>query len=87
MNLKAYLRSLSKEQKESFAISCGCTLQHLKFVAYRAKQASESLAIAIERETGGLVTVEETRPDLIDHWTYIRGTAKRPEFVPEPQAA
>ncbi|SMF93962.1 hypothetical protein SAMN02949497_1258 [Methylomagnum ishizawai] len=80
MDLKTYLRSLSQQQKEDFATRCSCTLQHIKFVAYRAKQASETLAMAIERQSGGAVTVEELRPDLIEHWAYIRGTAKR---VPE----
>lgn len=61
-----------------FAQRCGCTLQHLRFVAYEAKTPSETLAINIERESGGAVTVEELRPDLAPQWAYIRGTAKRP---------
>ena len=50
----------------------------MRLVSYRAKPCSESLAISIERETNGQVTVEELRPDLIEHWAYIRGTSKRP---------
>lgn len=62
MNLKSYLRSLPIPQREPFAHRCGCTLQHLKFVAYGAKAPSEVLALAIERETGGAVTLEDLKP-------------------------
>jgi DNA-binding transcriptional regulator YdaS (Cro superfamily) len=29
----------------------------------------------IERVSGGLITCEELRPDLANHWSYLRGTA------------
>lgn len=32
----------------------------------------------IERATGGLVTCEELRPDLAEHWAYLRGKAAAP---------
>ncbi|MDP1586305.1 MAG: YdaS family helix-turn-helix protein [Prosthecobacter sp.] len=34
---------------------------------------------SVERETGGLVTCEELRPDV--DWAYLRGTAARPEVA------
>ena len=34
---------------------------------------------AIEQATGGAVTCEELRPDLAEHWAYLRGTAKPTE--------
>ena len=64
MNLKSYLRTLKKERKAEFAGRCGCTLQHLKFVGYGAKTCSDGLALAVERESGGLVTVAELRPEF-----------------------
>ena len=30
----------------------------------------------IERATDGAVTCEELRPDLAEHWAYLRGTAR-----------
>jgi DNA-binding transcriptional regulator YdaS (Cro superfamily) len=74
MELKKYIRLLNKGERESFAESCGATLQHLKFVGYKAKQCSEKLAIRIEQATNGKVTVEELRPDLIEQWAYLRST-------------
>lgn len=71
MNLKAYLRTLSVEEKTLFAEKCGASLTHIKFVAYGAKNASCELAMAIERESGGDVTAEDIRPDA--PWHVIRG--------------
>jgi DNA-binding transcriptional regulator YdaS (Cro superfamily) len=31
----------------------------------------------IEKATKGAVTCEELRPDLLDQWSYLRGTKKR----------
>lgn len=72
MNLKTYLRTLSAEDRLSFAARCGASLTHLKFVAYGAKNLSCELAINIERESAGAVRVEELRPDA--DWHVIRGT-------------
>jgi len=41
---------------------------------------------AIERATGGQVTCEELRPDLAEHWAYLRGTKKVVD-QPEQEAA
>lgn len=54
-----------------FAARCGTSIGHLTNVAYGYRSCAESLAIAIERETGGAVTVEELRPDI--DWQVIRG--------------
>ena len=72
MNLKAYLRTLTAEDRASFAARCGASLTHIKFVAYGAKNLSCELAINIERESGGVVRVEDLRPDA--DWRVIRGT-------------
>lgn len=39
----------------------------------------------IERVTGGLVTCEELRPDLAEHWAYLRGTSA--SASPDDEAA
>ena len=66
MNLKTFLKTLPIKEREPFAQRCGCTLQHLKFVAYGAKQPSEVLALNVERESGGAVPVAELKPEFAD---------------------
>jgi DNA-binding transcriptional regulator YdaS (Cro superfamily) len=67
---------MSLRQRDRFAERCGTTGGHLRNVSYGYKQAAESLAINIERESNGAVTVEELRPDV--DWSVIRDSrAKR----------
>lgn len=62
--LRAYLNSLTPAQQIDVALRCGTTIGYLR-KAISIKQAlSESLAIAIERETGGQVTVADLRPEF-----------------------
>lgn len=72
MTLKDYLKNLTAEQQVDFAAACGTTSGQLKQVAGEFRRAGESLAINIERETGGKVTCESLRPDV--DWNYIRST-------------
>lgn len=75
MTLREYIKGMTPADLESFANSCGTTAGQMKQVAYnRARRSGESLAISIERESGGRVTCEELRPDV--DWAYIRGTQK-----------
>lgn len=39
-----------------------------------ASTVPSDVCLKIEQATNGEVTVEELRPDLVDQWTYIRGT-------------
>ncbi|MDB6061543.1 MAG: hypothetical protein JWM78_1646 [Verrucomicrobiaceae bacterium] len=71
---KNYLKGLSPEQKSDLAKRCSTTVGQLRQVACGARQAGESLAINIERESGGAVTCESLRPDV--DWAYLRGTKK-----------
>lgn len=72
MDLRTFLAEMPADRRERFAVACGTTLGHLRNVAYGIKPAGESLAINIERESGGAVPCEETRPDV--DWAYLRGT-------------
>jgi DNA-binding transcriptional regulator YdaS (Cro superfamily) len=85
MNLKSYLRTLKICEREPFASRCGCSLQHLRFVAYGAKRCSETLALAIERETGGQVTVAELRPQFA-HDLKRSGYVRQPDKSPQAAA-
>jgi DNA-binding transcriptional regulator YdaS (Cro superfamily) len=71
MKLLPYLKTLSPDRRRIFAARCDTSLGHMTNVAYGYKPCAESLAIAIERESAGAVTVEELRPDV--DWAVIRG--------------
>lgn len=73
MDLKTYLFALPMECRIQFADRCGTTYAHLRNVAYGQKPCRESLAINVERESGGAVRCEDLRPDV--DWAYLRGTA------------
>jgi DNA-binding transcriptional regulator YdaS (Cro superfamily) len=74
LSLLDYLKTMEKEDRESFAASCGTTLGHLNNVAYGYKTCAEALAMAVERESAGKVRVETLCPDA--DWAVVRGTAK-----------
>lgn len=76
MDLKTYLRSLAGDpERSAFAERCGTTLKYLRMVAYKAKTIGESLALNIERESGGAVRVETLRPDVAWHVIADRSAA------------
>jgi DNA-binding transcriptional regulator YdaS (Cro superfamily) len=72
MSLKTYLKSLTPAEREAFAKACDTSLGQLNQVAWGYRRAGESLAINIERESGGKVTCEQLRPDV--DWAYLRNT-------------
>jgi DNA-binding transcriptional regulator YdaS (Cro superfamily) len=75
MDLKTFLRSIPVPDRDSFAERCDTTSGHLRNVAYGDRTCSESLAINIERESGGQVRCESLCPGV--DWKYIRGSASR----------
>lgn len=78
MLLSEYLKTLSGNQQfVDFAFRCKTTVGQLKQVSRGHRRAGESLAINIERESGGLVRCEDLRPDV--DWAYLRnsGSADR----------
>jgi DNA-binding transcriptional regulator YdaS (Cro superfamily) len=75
MTLKEFLQTMTLRQRDRFAERVGTTGGHLRNVSYGYKKAAESLAINIERESHGIVTVEELRPDV--DWRVIRDSRVR----------
>lgn len=75
MNLSEYLRSLQKQGLTDFAGRCGTTIGQLRQVAIKSRRAGESLAINIERESGGVIRCEDLRPDV--DWAYLRNSPKQ----------
>lgn len=75
VTLHSFLSSMDMDQRQAFAAGTGYSLRSLENVGYKTAAAGPKMAIAIERESGGLVPVELICPDA--DWSYIRGTAKR----------
>lgn len=68
-------------EREAFAKRCETTKGHLTNVAYGQKPCREKLAIAIDRESLGVVPCESLCPGV--DWAYLRGTARA---MPEPDS-
>lgn len=62
--------------REEFAAACGTTYPLLKQICYGARPCSVSLAVSIDRETGGEVRMEDLCPDRLD-WSYVRSTMRK----------
>jgi DNA-binding transcriptional regulator YdaS (Cro superfamily) len=75
-NLLAYLNSLSPEMQEFFAGRCGTSVAYIRKAVSAKQKFGESLCILFERESRGVVTCEQLRPDLLEQWNYIRGTKR-----------
>lgn len=75
MTLKKYLKTLSQAEQEDFAERCDTSVAYLKKIAggFGGAKAGESMAIKIERESGGKVRCETSCPGT--DWKYIRGTS------------
>lgn len=58
--------------RAAFATRCGISSGHFRNVVYGSRTCAESLAIAIERESGGKVRCESLCPDT--DWAYLRGS-------------
>lgn len=69
--LRTYLNSLSVPQQADFAKRCETTVGYLRKAISQGQRIGEKTTILIERESGGVVTCEELRPDV--DWAYLRG--------------
>lgn len=73
MNIRDYLKTMSREERVKFAQRCGTSLGHLQNVAYGYKPCQPELAMAIEEESGQAVKVETIAPGY--RWHVIRGSS------------
>ena len=76
MTLIEYMKIFTRNggNLEELSLRCATSVGQLKQVAYGRRRAGESLAINIDRETRGVVSCEELRPDV--DWAYIRQTGR-----------
>jgi DNA-binding transcriptional regulator YdaS (Cro superfamily) len=68
----AYLNRLNFEERQDFATRCGTSVGYLRKAA-SVGQLGEGLCIRIDRESAGVVTCEDLRPDV--DWAYLRRSA------------
>ena len=62
MLFKDFWRSIPTCKRPHFAVRVGASVSTLNQLAFGDRVISDSLALAIERETHGAVTVAELRP-------------------------
>ncbi len=71
--LRTYLNSLHPDDQMAFAIICGPSLNYLRKAISRGQQLGPELAIAIQAQSDGAVTVEDLRPDV--PWHVLRSSS------------
>jgi DNA-binding transcriptional regulator YdaS (Cro superfamily) len=73
-SLRKFLNSLEPSEQVDFAARCETSVGYLRKAISTKQAIRESLAIDIERESGGKVRVESIRPDV--DWAYLRGSSR-----------
>jgi len=76
-------------ERERFAAQCGTSYGHIRNVAY-GKTCAEELAIAIEKESGGIVTIAELHAEfaeLLASAGYVKQAAPPTESEPTHKEA
>lgn len=64
MELRAYLNLLSQEEQAAFAEGVGTSIGYLRKAISVGQEFGSDLALAIERESGGRVTIDDLRPSF-----------------------
>lgn len=75
--LKQFLKPLSNDQRIAFAEKCGTTLGNLNQIIYSTTRCSASLAISIDRESGGQVRCDDLCPSA--DFDYLRNQEQEDE--------
>lgn len=74
ISLKQYFSELNEKEKNSFAKSCLTTVGHIKQIMYGYRKCNPILAIAIDRESNGVVSCDDLCPDA--DFDYLRNGQK-----------
>lgn len=64
MELRAHLKNLTPDERETLAAAAGTTPGYLAQLAGRHRRASTDMALRIEAASGGVVTREELLPEF-----------------------
>lgn len=73
--LHQYFTSLTDEEKFEFANSCGTSVGQIQQIMYGHRTCNPILAIAIDRESGSLVSCDSLCPEA--DFTYLRNQKER----------
>lgn len=85
MDLRSFL---SQERGRASSLARGVGVSPVTVHQWAAgKQVPAARCPQIERATEGVVTCEELRPDLADHWSYLRGAHRADEVSSGEKAA
>lgn len=71
--LRKYLNSLSTAEQSDFAARCKTSVGYLRKAISKQQRFDVVLAVAIDRESGGVVRCGDLRPDV--DWDYLRSNA------------
>jgi DNA-binding transcriptional regulator YdaS (Cro superfamily) len=86
MEFRTYWLSMAVPDRAAFAKRCRMSPNYLNLVAFGQKdRVGADKAIVIERESDGLVTCEEMRPDV--DWAFLRNGKKRQVAEPRRSAS
>lgn len=80
--LRAYLNGLPVAEQEGFAKRCGTTVGYMRKLLATGDLVREKTCVAIERESGGVVTRMALRPDWREIWPEL--TETKPNQPPAP---
>lgn len=75
MTFKHYWKSIPRLERPMFAERVGASFSTLNQLAFGDRVISDTLALAIERETNGAVTIAELRPafaESLRHAGYVK---------------
>ena len=75
MDLKTYLEQLPMGGRRKFAERCGASDAFIRQISIGIRNCPGWLAVAIDRETDGVVSAESLDPKT--DWAYIRCTPPR----------
>lgn len=68
-NLKNFLNSMSQEEQKQFAIRCNTTIGYLRKAVYKKQEIGPEISVAIERESGNIVTRQMLHPNnFMNKW-------------------
>lgn len=75
MDLKTYLNSLPPAERQLFGERCGTSFAYLRQVGYQNRPCSMELAITLDRESGGVLQLEQLCPHT--DWDVVKRALSR----------
>lgn len=77
MKLLEFINGLPPDARDDFARRCGTSIGYMRLIGGGHRKCGEALAIIIDRESSGIVSMEELRDDV--DWQYVREKPSKPD--------